>query len=73
VHEHYGDAIELRPLDRPDGSGISVAKARRLLGYDPRRSWRDYLDEDGRLRPDVRERLERGETDVQAGRAADAG
>jgi UDP-glucose 4-epimerase len=73
VHEHYGDAIELRPLDRPDASGISIAKARRLLGYDPRRSWRDYLDDDGRLRPEARERLERGETGVQAGRAADAG
>ena len=73
LHEHYGDAIELRPLDRPDASGTSIAKARRLLGYDPRRSWRDYIDDDGRLRPEVRARLERGETDVQAGRAADAG
>jgi UDP-glucose 4-epimerase len=73
VREHHGDAIELRPLDRHDASGISIAKARRLLGYDPSRSWRDYLDDDGRLRPDVRERLERGETGVQAGRAADAG
>jgi UDP-glucose 4-epimerase len=73
VREHYGDAIELREHDRPDASGISIAKARRLLGYDPRRSWRDYLDGDGRLRPDVRERLERGQTGVQAGRAADAG
>ena len=73
VREHHGDAIELRPVDRPDASGISIAKARRLLGYDPTRSWRDYLDDDGRLRPEVRERLARGETGVQAGRAADAG
>ena len=53
VRTHYGDRIELRPVDRPDASGISCAKARRLLGYAPTRSWRDYLDEDGRLRPDT--------------------
>ena len=40
-----------RRTSRP--SGISIAKARRLLGYDPQRSWRDYLDDDGRLRPAV--------------------
>ena len=48
--------------------GISIAKARRLLGYDPQRSWRDYLDETGALRPEAAERLERGETGVQRGR-----
>ena len=48
--------------------GISIAKARTLLGYDPQRSWRDYLEDDGRLRPAVRERLERGATGVQRGR-----
>lgn len=47
VREHYGDRIELRPLARPDASGISIAKAERLLGYRPTRSWRDYLTEDG--------------------------
>jgi UDP-glucose 4-epimerase len=65
----YGDAApEIRPSDEPRPNGISIAKARRLLGYDPRRSWRDYLDDDGRLRPEARERLERGETGVQRGR-----
>jgi UDP-glucose 4-epimerase len=39
--------IELRELDRPDAGGISIAKARRLLGYAPTRSWRDHLDERG--------------------------
>jgi nucleoside-diphosphate-sugar epimerase len=34
-----------------DASGISIAKARRLLGWNPTRSWRDYLDEDGRALP----------------------
>ena len=47
VRRHHGDAVEVRELDRPDAGGISIAKARRLLGYDPRRSWRDHLGEDG--------------------------
>jgi nucleoside-diphosphate-sugar epimerase len=60
VREHYGDRVEVRePLDRVDAGGISIAKARRLLGYAPTRSWRDYLDADGRLRPEVRARSER--------------
>jgi len=50
VRTHYGDAIELRTLARPDAGGISIEKARRLLGYAPTRSWRDHLDEDGRAR-----------------------
>ena len=33
-----------------DASAVSSAKARRLLGWQPTRSWRDYLDEDGRAR-----------------------
>src|SRR5215218_5578799 len=69
VRRFHGDAApEIRPSDEPRPNGISIAKARRLLGYDPRRSWRDYLDDDGRLRPEARERLERGETGVQRGR-----
>jgi nucleoside-diphosphate-sugar epimerase len=55
VREHYGDQVEVRtPLSREDSSGISIEKARRMLGYAPKRSWRDYLDKDGRLRPDVK-------------------
>jgi nucleoside-diphosphate-sugar epimerase len=69
----HGDAVELRQLDRPDAGGISIAKARRLLGYDPRRSWREYLDDDGRLRPEAHERLVRGETGVQHGRRLSGG
>ncbi|MBC7517821.1 MAG: NAD(P)-dependent oxidoreductase [Microbacteriaceae bacterium] len=45
---YYGDQIELRPTDRIDASGISSAKAQRMLGWQPKRSWRDYLDADGR-------------------------
>ena len=57
VKEHYGDQVEVREAERVDASGISIAKARRILGYAPRRSWRDYLDDEGRLRPAVKERL----------------
>jgi len=56
VRKHYGDGIEIRPLDRKDASGISCAKAKRMLGYAPKRSWRDYLDEQGRLKPEVARR-----------------
>jgi nucleoside-diphosphate-sugar epimerase len=65
VRRHHGDAIPVRPLSRPDEAGTSSAKAQRLLGYAPKRTWRDYLGEDGRLLPAVRERLERGETAMQ--------
>lgn len=47
TREHYGDQIVLRDLARPDASGISCAKAERLLGYSPTRSWRDHLTETG--------------------------
>jgi len=53
ARRHYGDNIEVRELSRPDASGISNAKAARLLGYAPTRSWRDYLDDEGRLRPEL--------------------
>jgi nucleoside-diphosphate-sugar epimerase len=46
---HGATRVELRPLQRPDASAIDCSKARRLLGWEPTRSWRDYLDEDGRL------------------------
>jgi UDP-glucose 4-epimerase len=52
--KYYGDQIEVRDVARPDASGISCAKAERLLGYKPKRSWRDYLDGEGRLRPELR-------------------
>jgi UDP-glucose 4-epimerase len=65
----HGDAApQIRPPDDPRPGGISSAKARRLLGYDPQRSWRDYLDGEGRLHAAVRERLEHGDTGVQRGR-----
>ena len=69
IRHHHGDAVEIRGLDREDASGISIAKARELIGYAPTRSWRDYLTDGGELRPEAAERLERGETGVQRGRA----
>jgi nucleoside-diphosphate-sugar epimerase len=49
VRRHYpAEGIAFRPTDREDASAISSAKAMRLLGWEPRRSWRDYLDEEGR-------------------------
>jgi UDP-glucose 4-epimerase len=54
VRTYHGHTrVELRPVPRPDASAIDSSKARRLLGWEPTRSWRDYLDEDGRLRPAV--------------------
>ena len=50
VRKYYGDKLEIRPLAREDASGISSAKAMRMLGYAPKRSWRDYLDADGKLK-----------------------
>jgi UDP-glucose 4-epimerase len=55
VRQYYGDEIEIRrPLPREDASYISIEKARRMLGYDPKRSWSEYLDNEGRLKPGVK-------------------
>ena len=50
VRRWHGDKVALRDLPRPDASGISCAKAKRMLGWRPTRTWRDYLDDNGRLR-----------------------
>jgi UDP-glucose 4-epimerase len=49
----FGEAVEVRAVDREDASGISCAKAQRLLGWTARRSWRDYLSPDGELLVEV--------------------
>ncbi|MBA2344993.1 MAG: NAD(P)-dependent oxidoreductase [Rubrobacter sp.] len=55
VRQYYGDEVEVKkPLSREDASGISCAKAERMLGYSPKRSWSDYLDGEGRLKPGVK-------------------
>jgi len=40
-------ATELRPVPRPDASGIDSGKAQRLLGWQATRGWRDYLTSAG--------------------------
>ena len=45
AYPHSG--TELRPVSRPDASGIDTGKARTLLGWRPTRTWRDYLKDDG--------------------------
>jgi nucleoside-diphosphate-sugar epimerase len=47
----YPDApTELRAVPRPDAGGISTQKAETLLGWRAKRSWRDYLTDDGEPR-----------------------
>ncbi len=70
ISHHFGEEVAVGELAREDAAGISSARAERLIGYAPTRSWRDYLSPDGELLPAARERLERGETGVQLGRAA---
>ena len=56
VREYYGDRVEIKtPLPREDASGISCEKAYSMLGYAPKRSWSDYLDENGRLKTGVKD------------------
>ena len=57
VREYYGDQVEIKPLAREDASGISCAKAERMLGFSPKRSWSDYLDEEGKPKPGAGEGL----------------
>lgn len=70
IAHHFGDEVVVGELAREDAGGISSAKAERLIGYRPTRSWRDYLSADGVLLDEARERLARGLTGVQLGRAA---
>lgn len=56
VRKYYGNDIEIRFLAREDASGISCAKAMKMLGYAPKRSWRDYLDDQGRLKLEIGKR-----------------
>ncbi len=54
VKEYYGDKVEIKkPLPREDTSGIDTTKAQEMLGYSPKRTWSDYLDESGKLKPGV--------------------
>jgi UDP-glucose 4-epimerase len=48
LHQNYGDQVELRPISGIDASGISCEKAQRMLGWTAKRSWKDYLDAEGK-------------------------
>lgn len=39
----FGDQVVVRPVDRVDAAGTSSARARELLGFTARRSWRDHV------------------------------
>jgi UDP-glucose 4-epimerase len=67
VRCHFGDSVELREVSRYDASGICCDRALELLGWEPSRSWRESLDCDGLLLPEVQSRLDAGETGVQRG------
>jgi UDP-glucose 4-epimerase len=47
----HNPSVALRPLPRPDCSGLNCAKARALLGWAPKLTWRNYVDENGTLLP----------------------
>lgn len=44
AHKCFGDRVAVRPVDRVDAAGTSPARARQLLGFVARHSWRDCLD-----------------------------
>jgi UDP-glucose 4-epimerase len=69
IAHHYVEAVAVGELARPDAGGISYERAKALLGWEPTRSWRDYLTPDGVLLDEARERLRAGATGVQRGRA----
>jgi hypothetical protein len=48
LHPAQLGRVDVRPHGRTDASGVSSAKATRMLGFRPTRSWRNYIDEDGR-------------------------
>jgi UDP-glucose 4-epimerase len=49
VESFYKGKVPVRPLPRVDASGIDCSKAKRVLGWEPRLTWRDYLGADGKL------------------------
>jgi nucleoside-diphosphate-sugar epimerase len=55
LSDPQGEIRIKEPLAREDASPIDSSKAQRLLGWEPTRSWSDYLDEQGRLREGVAE------------------
>lgn len=50
LRELYEDRVPLREFGFPSAAGTSSAKAVRMLGWNPTRSWRDHLNPDGSAR-----------------------
>lgn len=46
---HCGTRVPVRTLSRPDASSLDCSKAKRLLGWAPKFTWRDFLGADGKL------------------------
>jgi UDP-glucose 4-epimerase len=47
IGQHHPE-VEVKRVDRIDAGGFSLDRSRTLLGWTPKRSWRDHLDESGR-------------------------
>lgn len=47
LDEHHPD-VRVKRIDRADAGGFSLDRSRDLFGWEPKRSWRDHLDESGR-------------------------
>ena len=69
VRHHHGDEIPLRDLPRPDASGLSHREGAAPAGLRPQPLLARLPHPDGELLDAARERLERGDTGVQRGRA----
>ncbi len=52
LQEQYRSGVQWRDFPFANAAGTSSAKAVRLLGWHPERSWRDYLDDHGQVRSD---------------------
>ena len=69
IRRHHGDAVEIRPLDREDASGTSIQARERAARLLPLALLARLPHRGRQLKPEPRERLARGETGVQRGRA----
>lgn len=50
IVQRHGGRVVARETSRQDASPISRERAKRLLGWEPQRTWRDYLNDEGRLK-----------------------
>jgi nucleoside-diphosphate-sugar epimerase len=55
LERHHPD-VEVKRVDQIDAGGFSLDRSRDLLGWAPKRSWRDHLDASGRALESVSNR-----------------